>query len=63
VKDDGISLNSEISLKLSDILAKRHFGLAGMYEGASLIGADISIYSKPNQGTRIQVNWKPKETI
>jgi len=63
VEDDGIGLNSEISLKLNDMLAKRHFGLAGMYERAGLIGADMSIHSQQTQGTRTQVNWKSKETV
>jgi len=63
VEDNGIGFSSEISLKLDDLLAKKHFGLAGMYERASLIRADINIHSKPNQGTKIQVIWKSKETI
>ena len=63
VEDDGIGFSSEISLKLDDLLAKKHFGLAGIYERASLIGAEVSIHSKPNQGTKIQVTWKSKETI
>lgn len=63
VEDDGIGFSSDISLKLDHMLAKKHFGLAGMYERASLIGADINIHSKPNQGTKIQVIWKSKETI
>ena len=63
VEDDGMGFGSDISLKLDHMLAKRHFGLAGMYERASLIGADINIHSKPNQGTKIQVIWKSKDTI
>jgi signal transduction histidine kinase len=63
VEDDGMGFDSEISLKLDHMLANKHFGLAGMYERASLIGADINIHSKPNQGTKIQVIWKSKETI
>jgi signal transduction histidine kinase len=58
IEDDGIGFNPEISLKLDDMLAKKHFGLAGMYERANLIGAEISIDSKPNEGTRIRVIWK-----
>ena len=57
VEDEGIGFSSEISLKLNDILAKKHFGLVGMYERANLIGAEISIDSKPGQGTKIQVTW------
>jgi len=63
VEDDGMGFSSEISLKLDHMLAKKHFGLAGMYERASLIGAEISINSRPGQGTKLQVTWKAKKTI
>jgi signal transduction histidine kinase len=63
VEDDGIGLDSDISLKLNDMLANKHFGLVGMFERANLIGAEISIHSQRNQGTRIQVLWKAKEAI
>jgi signal transduction histidine kinase len=63
VVDDGVGFGSEISLKLDEMLANKHFGLAGMYERANLMDAEISINSKSNQGTQIQVLWKPKETI
>ena len=32
VEDDGMGLNPEISLNLNDLLANKHFGLAGMHE-------------------------------
>ena len=63
VEDDGIGLNSDISLKLNDLLAQKHFGLAGMHERASLIGAEINISSRANEGTSIQVMWRSKESI
>jgi len=63
IEDDGIGFSSETSLKLDEVLANKHFGLAGMYERASLIGAEMSIHSQPGQGTRIQVTWKSKESI
>jgi signal transduction histidine kinase len=63
VQDDGIGFGSEVSLKLDQMLAKRHFGLVGMLERAKLIGAEVSIHSTPQQGTKIQVTWKSKETI
>ena len=63
VEDDGVGFSSETGFKLDDLLAKKHFGLSGMYERASLIGAYISISSKPGQGTKIQVFWKSKESI
>jgi signal transduction histidine kinase len=63
VQDDGIGFGSEVSLKLDQMLAKRHFGLVGMFERAKLIGAEVSIHSMPQQGTKIQVTWKSKESI
>jgi signal transduction histidine kinase len=63
VQDDGIGFDSDVSLKLDDMLAHKHFGLVGMFERANLIGADIRIHSQPDQGTRIQVIWKAKESI
>lgn len=63
VVDDGIGLSQEISTKLDDMLANKHFGLVGMHERADLIGAEISINSKPNQGSQVQVIWKAKESI
>lgn len=63
VEDDGIGFDSDISLKLNDMLANKHFGLVGMFERANLIGAEISIHSQRNQGTRIQVIWRLKESV
>ena len=63
VTDDGIGFNTEISLKLDDMLANKHFGLAGMHERADLIGAVIRIDSKPKLGTQIQVLWEVKNSI
>jgi len=63
VTDDGIGFNTEISLKLDDMLANKHFGLAGMHERADLIGAVIRIASKPKLGTQIQVLWEVKNPI
>ena len=58
-----MGFSSEIRSKLNDMLANWHFGLVGMLERANLIGAGISINSKQNQGGRIQVTWKTKQTI
>ncbi|HET9587599.1 MAG TPA: ATP-binding protein, partial [Anaerolineales bacterium] len=63
LEDDGVGFDSEISLRQNDMLAKKHFGLAGMHERANLIGAEISIHSRPSQGTTIRVTWKSKESI
>jgi signal transduction histidine kinase len=58
VEDDGIGFDTGTNLKLDDMLVDRHFGLAGMHERASLIGAEVHIDSKPGQGTRVQVIWE-----
>ena len=60
VLDDGIGFITATSLKLDEILAKKHFGLANMLERANLIGAEIQIESKPGQGTQVRVKWKAR---
>jgi signal transduction histidine kinase len=60
VEDDGIGFDGGANLKLDDMLVGKHFGLAGMHERASLIGAEVYIYSKPGMGTRVQVIWESK---
>lgn|GEM_PF-340709 len=63
VTDDGVGFNIENDLKLDDMLANKHYGLAGMHERASLIGAAIRFDSKPEQGTRINVLWTVKQMV
>ncbi len=63
VKDDGIGFTTEINLPLDDMVAKQHYGLANMLERADLIGAVVSIRSRPGQGTQVQVMWNVKELI
>ncbi|MFN8427815.1 MAG: hypothetical protein U0X87_16345 [Anaerolineales bacterium] len=43
---------TEINLPLDDMVANKHYGLAGMYERADLIGALVSITSKPGRGRK-----------
>ncbi|HSL46895.1 MAG TPA: ATP-binding protein [Anaerolineales bacterium] len=62
VEDNGIGLDPEISLKLNDLLASKHYGLVGMFERANVIGAELSIYSQPKERTQIDVTWKSKDT-
>jgi signal transduction histidine kinase len=62
VEDDGVGFDTETSLQLDQMLARKHFGLANMHERASLIGAEIRIESRANQGTRIHMRWKSKES-
>jgi len=63
VVDDGIGFRDEISLKLDEMLANKHFGLVGMHERADLIGAIIEINSKPGQGAQIRVLWESNDSI
>jgi signal transduction histidine kinase/predicted RNA-binding protein with TRAM domain len=57
VEDDGRGFETDGSVDIPELLAKKHFGLVGMYERAALIGANITIESSPDHGTRIRVVW------
>lgn len=63
VDDDGSGLDPDTSVRFDDLLTHRHFGLAGMHERASVIGAELNIVSRPNEGTQVQLVWKSKESI
>lgn len=54
VRDDGRGFSAPASLQ--SLVAQGHFGLAGMQERASLIGAQLSLISVPGQGTQICVS-------
>lgn len=55
VKDDGVGFPGGEHLDLAWLLANKHYGLAGMYERAALIGAHMEIQSEPGKGTEIHV--------
>jgi signal transduction histidine kinase len=57
VADDGQGFEAGKRLLLSDLIARRHFGLAGMQERAALSDAQLSIESTPGQGTRVHIVW------
>jgi signal transduction histidine kinase len=57
VTDNGKGFEAGQELDLNGLLARRHFGLAGMYERAALINAQLHIVSSPNQGTKVCVIW------
>lgn len=63
VADDGVGFATQINLPLDDMLANKHFGLAGMFERADLIEAVVQINSAPGQGTHIRVVWGVKKSI
>ena len=52
IKDDGLGFD------LGQNLESGHYGLAGMRERAQLAGAELTIHSRPDQGTHIQLRIK-----
>jgi len=57
VEDDGIGFDSAV--EFDQLLADKHFGLAGMHERAEIIGGDLRVMSTPGQGTKIIIDWTP----
>jgi signal transduction histidine kinase len=55
VEDDGDGF--EMEPEMNSLIAKNHFGLAGMIERARLIDAEISFQSAPNAGVKIYISW------
>jgi signal transduction histidine kinase len=49
IEDDGKGF------KLEDIDKTKHFGLLGLEERTALLNGDVSVHSRPNQGTRVEV--------
>lgn len=58
VEDNGKGFTLAPDGSLVEFLSTRHFGLAGMQERASMIGAQLDIDTKPSQGTRVRLTWK-----
>lgn len=63
ISDDGIGLKDGVSLHLDQMIANKHYGLAGMHERAELIGAKINVHSQPSEGTQIQIRWEAQESV
>jgi signal transduction histidine kinase len=57
VADNGKGFEVEKDPDFSTLVANRHFGLAGMYERATIIGAELTIQSRPGHGTQIRLHW------
>jgi signal transduction histidine kinase len=49
IEDDGKGF------RLEDIDRTKHFGLLGLEERTALIHGDVSVHSRPNQGTRVEI--------
>ena len=61
IEDDGIGFATDKPLEVRQLLAARHFGLAGMFERAELIGAEVHLNSALKAGTQVQILWKPAQ--
>jgi two-component sensor histidine kinase len=57
IRDDGMGFPLGKYQNLSWFLANKHYGLAGMYERAILIGATLKIHSTPYPGTKVEITW------
>ncbi|MEN6300181.1 MAG: ATP-binding protein, partial [Anaerolineaceae bacterium] len=55
IEDNGIGMPYGKDIDLTKVLANNHFGIAGMFERAILIGAKILFNSLPPQGTRVSI--------
>ena len=62
IRDDGVGFLIGKYQDLSWFLMNKHYGLAGMYERAALIGATLKIHSTPYPGTKVEVTWHHNQT-
>jgi signal transduction histidine kinase len=62
VEDDGVGFQAGTDLDLLTLLEHRHFGLANMFERATLIGANVRIRSGLGNGTQVQITWRPDDS-
>jgi signal transduction histidine kinase len=63
VRDDGVGFPLSKHLDLSWFLVNKHYGLAGMYERAALIGATLKIQSTPYPGTKVEIIWNRNQAV
>lgn len=56
IEDDGAGFDIH-GTSLTDLLAAKHYGLAGMNERAAVMGAYLYIDSRPGEGTQIRLLW------
>ncbi|MBI3244088.1 MAG: GAF domain-containing protein [Chloroflexi bacterium] len=57
IEDDGVGFEPGQQLDLNGWLANKHYGVAGMFERAALVSANLQIYSTPQRGARVQILW------
>lgn len=58
VSDDGTGFPASGTPDLQQLLANKHFGLAGMYERSAIIGARMRVESQPGQGSTVKIDWR-----
>ena len=58
VADDGTGFAAPGPLDLDKLVAQKHYGLAGMFERAAIVGAQLRLESAAGQGTRVHVHWR-----
>lgn len=58
VEDDGRGFELSQPLDLGQLVANKHFGIAGMMERAAIVGAQLRIHSAPGRGARIALHLK-----
>lgn len=61
VEDTGSGFTLKSGDGLSEFLGQGHFGLAGMQERATMIGAKLTVETAPGKGTRVHLNWRQLE--
>jgi signal transduction histidine kinase len=61
IRDNGVGFAIGEHLDISSLLVNKHFGIAGMFERAALIGAEISIRSQLGQGCCFTIHWAAKD--
>jgi signal transduction histidine kinase len=61
IADNGIGFDSGGQVDLQSLLTQKRYGLAGMFERAYLINADLAIKSSPGSGTEVRVVWQQTE--
>lgn len=61
IEDDGIGMPYSENIDLTKVLVNNHFGMAGMFERAVLIGGELICDSVPGKGTKITIKLNPNK--
>ena len=57
VEDNGIGFDVGKGLSPDDLIKAKHYGLAGMFERAIIINANLSLTSAPGKGAQLHIKW------